>query len=383
MSRVSIRYKEKRNGMKSVYLQFYPGIRNSKGEIVKYEFLNLEVYSNPKTKDQRLFNKTIEEISESIRCQRYIQIVRRDYNFLGKDNLDGDFLEYFHRNADFHGPKFEAARLHFEEFCGHSCKFRDLSQSFCEKYRYYILHDKHLTNNNKSIKRNTASSYFNVFLNIVKLAFKDNIISHDYTSDIRPIKWNHDTSKDYLTDEEVMMLEHVKYEKYPQIPQASLFSIYTGLRRSDILDLKWEHFVRRGNHVYIEKYIAKTGMFARLPLSKDALRIIGKRKKEGTVFTELTISILNIHVKKWLESAGIKKNITFHCFRHTYAMMLTEKGISINVISALLCHKKLSSTQIYSKVTRQMAEEAIEKANIMGINKQKKGKSTISPELAL
>ena len=92
---------------------------------------------------------------------------------------------------------------------------------------------------------------------------------------------------------------------------------------------------------------------------------------------------MNIHVKKWLESAGIKKHITFHCFRHTYAMMLTEKGISINVISALLCHKKLSSTQFYSKVTRQMAEEAIEKANIMGINKQKKGKSTISPELAL
>lgn len=75
--------------------------------------------------------------------------------------------------------------------------------------------------------------------------------------------------------------------------------------------------------------------------------------------------------------------LDFHCFRHTYAMMLTEKGISINVISVLLCHKKLSSTQIYSKVTRQMAEEAIEKVNIMGINKQKKGKSTISPELAL
>ena len=372
MSRVSIRYKEKTNGMKSVYLQFYPGIRNSKGEIVKYEFLNLEVYSNPKTKEQRLFNKTIEEISESIRCQRYIQIVRRDYNFLGKDNLDGDFLEYFHRNADFHGPKFEAARLHFEEFCGHSCKFKDLSPSLCEKYRFYILHDKHLANCDKSIKHNTASSYFKVFLNIVKLAFKDNIIPHDYTSDIRPIKWNHDTSKDYLTDEEIMMLEHMKYDKHPQLPQACLFSIYTGLRRSDILDLKWEHFVRRGNHVYIEKKIVKTEMFVRLPLSRDALRIIGKRKKEGTVFTELTISILNIHVKRWLELANIRKHITFHCFRHTYAMMLTEKGISTNIISSLLCHKKLSSTQVYSKVTTQMVERTIEQIDFKNDNNPKK-----------
>lgn len=372
MSRVSIRYKEKTNGMKSVYLQFYPGIRNSKGEIVKYEFLNLEVYSNPKTKDQRLFNKTIEEISESIRCQRYIQIVRRDYNFLGKDNLDGNFLEYFHRNADFHGPKFEAARLHFEEFCGHSCKFKDLSPSLCEKYRFYILHDKHLANCDKSIKHNTASSYFNVFLNIVKLAFKDNIIPDDYTKDVRPIKWNHDINKDYLTVEEIQLLEQMKYDKHPQLPQACLFSIYTGLRRSDILDLKWEHFVRRGNHVYIEKKIVKTEMFVRLPLSRDALRIIGKRKKEGTVFTELTISILNIHVKRWLELANIRKHITFHCFRHTYAMMLTEKGISTNIISSLLCHKKLSSTQVYSKVTTQMVERTIEQIDFKNDNNPKK-----------
>lgn len=372
MSRVSIRYKEKTNGMKSVYLQFYPGIRNSKGEIVKYEFLNLEVYSNPKTKEQRLFNKTIEEISESIRCQRYIQIVKRDYNFLGKDNLEGDFLEYFHRNADFHGPKFEAARLHFEEFCGHSCKFKDLSPSLCEKYRFYILHDKHLANCDKSIKHNTASSYFNVFLNIVKLAFKDNIIPDDYTKDVRPIKWNHDINKDYLTVEEIQLLEHMKYDKYPQLPQACLFSIYTGLRRSDILDLKWEHFVRRGNHVYIEKKIVKTEMFVRLPLSRDALRIIGKRKKEGTVFTELTISILNIHVKRWLELANIRKHITFHCFRHTYAMMLTEKGISTNIISSLLCHKKLSSTQVYSKVTTQMVERTIEQIDFKNDNNPKK-----------
>ena len=372
MSRVSIRYKEKTNGMKSVYLQFYPGIRDSKGEIVKYEFLNLEVYSNPKTKAQRLFNKTIEEISESIRCQRYIQIVKRDYNFLGKDNLEGDFLEYFHRNADFHGPKFEAARLHFEEFCDHSCKFKDLSPSLCEKYRFYILHDKHLANCDKSIKHNTASSYFNVFLNIVKLAFKDNIIPDDYTKDVRPIKWNHDINKDYLTVEEIQLLEHMKYDKHPQLPQACLFSIYTGLRRSDILDLKWEHFVRRGNHVYIEKKIVKTEMFVRLPLSRDALRIIGKRKKEGTVFTELTISILNIHVKRWLELANIRKHITFHCFRHTYAMMLTEKGISTNIISSLLCHKKLSSTQVYSKVTTQMVERTIEQIDFKNDNNPKK-----------
>lgn len=250
MNRVSIRYKAKANGMKSIYLQYYPSVYNIKGEKVNYEFLNIEMYKKPKNKIQRAFNKSMEEVVKSIRSERYLQVVRHDYSFLAKDTLDGDFLEYFHKNGDFHGPKFEAARLHFERFCKKSCKFRDLSPSLCEKYRFYLLHDKQLSNLEKVIKHNTASAYFNVFLNMVRLAFRDNIISEDFTKDIEPIKWDHNTQKEYLNIDEILMLEHVSYEKHPQIPLASLFSIHTGLRRSDIMDLKWEHLVTRGDRVY-------------------------------------------------------------------------------------------------------------------------------------
>ncbi|MCQ2238793.1 MAG: site-specific integrase [Bacteroidaceae bacterium] len=363
MGRVSIRYKNKSNGMKSVYLQFYPGINNIKGEIVKYEFLSLEMYSKPKTKAQREFNRNIMEVAESIKCQRFLQIIRHDYSFLAKDCLDGDFLEYFHKNADYHGPKFESARLHFELFCNNSCKFRDLSASLCEKYRYHLLHDKWLTDTDRTIAHNTASSYFNVFISMVKLAYRDNIISEDFTKDIKPIKWNHITHKEYLTPEEMFMLESIPYRKHPQLPTACLFSMHTGLRRSDILDLKWEHFVKRRNRIYIEKVIQKTGFFVSLPLSDDALRIIGKIKDKGPVFADLTVSILNIHIRKWLECSTITKHITFHSFRHTFAMMLTENGTPINIVAMLLGHRQLSSTQAYSKVTRKMAEEAITRSN--------------------
>lgn len=229
MNRVSIRYKEKTNGMKSVYLQFYPGVYNINGEKVNYEFLNIEMYIKPKNKVQRDFNKSIEEVAESIRSERYLQVVRHDYSFLAKDTLSGNFLEYFHVNGDFHGPKFEAARLHFERFCKKSCKFRDLSASLCEKYRFYLLHDKHLSHWEKEIKHNTASAYFNVFQKMVRLAYRDNIISDDYTKDVKPIKWDHNTKKEYLTIEEIMMLTLIPYEKCPQIRQASLFSIHTGV----------------------------------------------------------------------------------------------------------------------------------------------------------
>ena len=97
-----------------------------------------------------------------------------------------------------------------------------------------------------------------------------------------------------------------------------------------------------------------------MPLSKPALDVLGKRKEEGIVFQSLTISILNLHVQKWLDSAGITKHITFHGLRHTFAMLLQEKGVEIYTISKLLAHKQVSSTQIYAKVTNQQVNEAIQ-----------------------
>lgn len=52
--------------------------------------------------------------------------------------------------------------------------------------------------------------------------------------------------------------------------------------------------------------------------------------------------------------------ITFHCFRHTFAMLLQEKGVEIYTISKLLAHKRVSSTQVYAKVTNQQVYEAIQ-----------------------
>lgn len=169
MYRVALRYKIKADGKrKSIYLEFNPPIKDVRGKETKYEFLNLDLYVNPTNATQKKYNQTVEEVAENIKCERYIQLVRRDFSFLAKDNLDGDFLEYFHENGDYHSQKYICARLHFEKFCEKKCSFRDLSISLCEKYRLYILRGKHLTSS-KKISHNTASAYFNVFLKMVRL----------------------------------------------------------------------------------------------------------------------------------------------------------------------------------------------------------------------
>ena len=363
MYRVALRYKSKRGDtMKSVYLEFRPSITDIRGHVIRYEFLNLELYTKPKNAIQKQHNKVIEEVAEEIRCKRYLQLVRRDFSFISKDNLDGDFLEYFRKNGDYHGPKYECARLHFEKFCNHKCAFKDINGALCNKYRAYLLRDTKLHDGAKELSHNTASAYFNVFLSLVKLAFVDHVLGEDYTKYVRPIRWNHDTQKEYLSINEVHLLEQTPYEKCPELRRACLLSIYTGLRRSDVLKLHWEQIVDRSTqNTYIEIKMSKTDHFVYLPISKAAINILGERQNEGLVFTKLTESILNSHLSRWLKAAGINKHITFHCFRHTFAMMLQELGTGIYVISNLLGHKNVSSTQHYAKMKSSDAQEAIDR----------------------
>ena len=86
MYRVALRYKSKRGDtMKSVYLEFRPSITDIRGHVIRYEFLNLELYTKPKNAIQKQHNKVIEEVAEEIRCKRYLQLVRRDFSFISKD----------------------------------------------------------------------------------------------------------------------------------------------------------------------------------------------------------------------------------------------------------------------------------------------------------
>ena len=109
MSRVILKYRNIAQGkMKSIYLEFNPAFHDIKGNCVRYECLNLEIYTTPGNSQLFKHNRSVEEIAETIRCERYLQLVRHDYSFLAKARLDEDFLEYFRMNGDCHGAKYKA-----------------------------------------------------------------------------------------------------------------------------------------------------------------------------------------------------------------------------------------------------------------------------------
>ena len=240
MGRVVIRTKKKCHGtMLSVYLEFCPPFTDNNGKQVRYEFLDLEKYTTPTNEAQRKFNNSIDEIADAIRCERYISLVHKDYEFLSKRRINEDFLDNFHRNIIYRGIKFRVSLKYLYRFCKGKCCFKDVTVSFCEQFKGYLTNTKGLHRRAK-LSQNTASAYFNAFMSIVNLAHQDGIIKTDINTKISRIHWKHDTAKEYLDEKEIRRLERVEFTEYPDVQRACLLSIYTGLRRSDILALDWK-----------------------------------------------------------------------------------------------------------------------------------------------
>ena len=87
-----------------------------------------------------------------------------------------------------------------------------------------------------------------------------------------------------------------------------------------------------------------------VPLIEKSKHLIGTGFNNQRVFKVSANQVANRNLKDIMTGAGIKKDISFHCARHTFATVGISLGIPIEVISKLLGHKDLQTTQIYAKV---------------------------------
>lgn len=83
----------------------------------------------------------------------------------------------------------------------------------------------------------------------------------------------------------------------------------------------------------------------------DKYRDCPKAQHNGTLFPKISNQKLNAYLKEIADLCGIKKNITFHLARHTFATTITlTNGVPLATVSKLLGHAKITSTQIYARV---------------------------------
>lgn len=149
-----------------------------------------------------------------------------------------------------------------------------------------------------------------------------------------------------------------------EIKNAFIFSCYTGLRISDIRELTFD----RIRNVYLDFRQQKTQGVERMKLHPKAFEILEEQKErrrhseDGKIFLlPLDSGTINKVVRNWMKTAGVKKKITFHCSRHTFATMCLTFDIDIYTVSKLLGHRDLKTTQIYAKLIDKKKDEAIDK----------------------
>lgn len=137
-----------------------------------------------------------------------------------------------------------------------------------------------------------------------------------------------------------------------------LFAVLTGMRRGEILNLRWQDVDLQRRIIFIQSnptFKTKQGKRRVVPMN-DILQIMLKRKSERStgeyIFHLRGRKINDDHaskkLKKYVRAIGLNGKLHFHSLRHTFASWLVQDGVSLYEVQKLLGHSSIAVTQVYS-----------------------------------
>ena len=141
-----------------------------------------------------------------------------------------------------------------------------------------------------------------------------------------------------------------------------LFACFVGLRYSDLISLHWSDVIEENGMVRIEKMMHKTRHMVYVPLCCKAKEYLPERREpDSLVFPNLPRSIgaIDTVIKEWTQEAGIEKKVTFYSSRHTFATLNLTQGADLYVVSQLLGHKEIRTTEGYAEIIDNKRMEAM------------------------
>ena len=173
--------------------------------------------------------------------------------------------------------------------------------------------------------------------------------------------------KDFLSEFELRAIEEKYFEldRLAIVRDIFIFSCYTGLSYVDMANLKYNNIVRGiDGENWIHTSRQKKTIPVNTPILPKAQIIINRYRNDvrahekGTVFPIISNQKVNSYLKEIADLCGIRKNLTFHVARHTFATTITlSNGVPIETVSKMLGHNKLSTTQIYARVLEKKVSE--------------------------
>lgn len=353
IGQISIENQKKGKSRKnSLYLLYVDGSKRS------YEFLKLHVYDKPKNNIEKEHNKETLKLAEAIKAQKILDNQSMAHGFVSSVRSKVGFLVYFKEMVDKkydstgnHGNWLSTYR-HLVDFQnGKDIPLERVDDRFLESFKDYLLQCKtRKSNRDIRLNQNSIQSYFNKIRAALREAYNHRMIKENPALRVKSVK-SAETHREFLTFEELQQLANTPFEM-ENFKTAFLFSALTGLRWSDIKALKWENIQHTENGWALKFTQKKTKGAEILPIPEQAVKLLGvARKPEQEVIPDLIYSAWNnIKLREWVISSGIKKKITFHCARHSFATIQLSMNTDIYTVSKLLGHRHLKTTEIYAKV---------------------------------
>lgn len=229
--------------------------------------------------------------------------------------------------------------------------FKELDESFLSNFDAYARQKW-------NCGTNAVLKHIQRIGKIVKKAVAKGWLDKNPFSDFEA-KWEK-THRTYLTLDELRRIEDKVFsvDRLKRVRDLFVFSCYTGLAYIDVEKLTPNHLVVGiDGKKWIYTFREKTNGKSNIPLLPKALAVIEQYKDhpqcsvKGKLLPVITNIKTNEYLKEIADVCGIKKNLTFHMARHTFATTIAlTNGVPIETVSNLLGHSKIATTQIYAKV---------------------------------
>lgn len=235
-----------------------------------------------------------------------------------------------------------------------------LNYQFITEFEFFLRICKPLDQSNP-LTNNGVMKHMERLRKMVTLAYKMEWVPKDPFAQYK-LKFKR-KEMSFLTAEELEKFEHIELSKkiVGRARDLFIFCCYTGLSYIDLDKLRSNNIcIGIDGEYWINTKRQKTDIPVNMPLLPKAYFIIQKYKDEPRVFYRgrllpfMSNQRLNKYVKEIAQLCGIKKELSFHTARHTFATTVTlTNGVPVETVSKMLGHTKLSTTQVYVHIVKQ------------------------------
>ena len=279
---------------------------------------------------------------------------KREFSFdklkaaMNGNSSNGSFLDFMERRIEERAIDEMTKRHHRSELkklrnFGRIVRFEDWTAENLTKFDEYIKR--------AGIKQSTVHSIHKCIKTYVKEAKRFGLLKENPYENFS-VKRGNELTRKYLTESEIHRIATCKIidNSISQVRDCFLFCCYTGLAYSDLAKFDWETAWEENGGYVIHDTRTKTDTNYNITILPPAMEILEKYNYKLPVITNQQY---NMRLKVLSSYACINKRITSHVGRHSFATWALSSGVPLPVVSKMLGHKKISTTEIYAKVLQQ------------------------------